>query len=948
MKKRRSTRSRAKDLLVTLFCLVGATSSLWLFWKDFNTVLSKLNDTPVATVSWKYKAAQRKFSDRLIWDRLQQDSLVYNGDTIRTSPGAETTVTFENSELQLGENTIIQIQVNTEGMTSVNITGGNISASTQDGGNMQLQSGNVTVALQSGTSLNASVGNDSAAPLSLQVTAGDAVISSADGTRSISQGEVLSMDTEGLVAPRPITIAEPPSQLRLLKFEGKTHPVNFKWSASNLPANSRLIFETATDKDFTNLIDQIGLSGLSSMVIDFEEGIHYWRFYASATDGTPIEDTIESGRIVILNAPTPTPIVPIGGDNFTYRTKLPTIRFMWNGNEYVSSYLFEIADNSQMDSPTISQNSAHPSSIVSTLAAGQWFWRVTPYYTFNGIGYGKPSETTSFTITQQGKLYPPQPISPMSGQLVNIAQEEENGKGPLFSWKREPEASEYILRLSRDESMTNIVATLSTNNNYTAALPPSTGRWYWDVSQIDSEGNKSDPSPVQSFMAVDKEVQFSTIFPPEGYEIANTRITDIRFTWKNNLEDNITFQISDSESFSTIVHETEYAPDTVGGFSPRLAEGTWYWRIQSGDGSSGIITEPRAFKVVPQLPKAGIVSPIGGSTAISRPGISIKLTWAPVKGADYYQVFLYNGYGQEPIAEELFSEDTEMDVLFDDHSDGTYYWTIQAFAEETPMSTRVTGLLQESFFSLKKIYPVNLQNPAPGFEYQGLDAYLRPDTLTFSSRSPVEGYEIIITKEDYRKNMPLEYGAANTIPQQGLVYRGTNRKLPPLPAGTYWWTVNAITEDSLDISNTMPRHFIVHPIEPFPPAEGMQPEDGTVYDENYLVDSTTIQLGWNTIKDAEAYQLTIVNTETRQEVMDTIIPAMANRETDGYTLDLTQIGLGSFSWTLKARQYVPTTKPRNWAEDIVLKDGEPATGSFIVTLPQEEIVAYETGDLYGN
>lgn len=947
MKKKRSTRSRAKDLLVTLFCLAGATVSLWLFWKDFTMVLEKLNDTPIATVSWKYKAAQRKFSDRLIWDRLQQDSLVYNGDTIRTAAGAETTVTFENSQLQLGENTIIQIQVEADGMTSVNLSGGNLSANASAGSNMQLKSGSVTVALEEGASINANMASDGSTPLSLQVTAGSAIISGADGTHSVSQGEGLSLDAEGAVTSQPITIIEPAAQTRLLKFEGRSLPVNFRWSTFNLPPNSQLIFETAADREFKQVIDQIGLSGLSSMSIDFEEGIHYWRFYA-ALDGVPVEETIQDGRITILDAPTPTPIVPVGGDSFTYRTKLPTIRFMWNGNEYVSSYLFEIADNPQMSNPVVAQTSAHPSSIVSSLGAGQWYWRTTPYYTLGGSGYGKSSQVVSFTIIQQGQLNAPQPISPVGGQLVNIAKEEEQNTGPLFSWRRESEASEYILRLSRDETMTSIVATLSTTNNYTAALPPSTGRWYWDVVQVDTEGNKSSPSPVQSFMAVDKEVQFSTIFPPEGYKIANTRIPDIRFTWKNNLEDDITFQISDSKSFNTVVHEAKFTSDTVGGFSPRLAEGTWYWRIQSGDGSSGIVTEPRSFQVVPQLPKAGIVSPVGGSTAISRPGIDVKLRWAPVEGADYYQVFLYGGYGQEPIAQELFSEDTEMDVLFDNYPDGTYRWTIQAFAEETPMSTRVTGLLSESFFALKKIYPVTLQNPAPGAQYDGMDAYLRPDTMSFSSRSPIEGYEIIITRGDYRSNMPKEYGTAGTIPQQAVIYRGTSRKLPPLSEGTYWWTVNAITEGSHDISNHIPSSFIVKPIEPFPPAEGMQPEDGTVYDENYLVDSTSIQLSWNTIKDAEAYQLVITNTDTSQEVMDIIVPAMANRSTNGYTLDLTKLGLGRFNWTIKARQYLPTSKPRNWVADQVLKDGQPATRNFVVTLPQEEIVTYETGDLYGN
>ncbi|MBQ4330978.1 MAG: FecR domain-containing protein, partial [Spirochaetaceae bacterium] len=423
MKKKRSTRSRAKDLLVTLLCLSGATISLWLFWKDFTAVLEKLNDTPIATVTWKYKAAQRKFSDRLIWDRLQQDSLVYNGDTIRTAAGAETTVTFEHSELQLGENTIIQIQVDTDGMTSVNLSGGNLSANASSGSNMQLRSGNVTVALQEGTAINANIGSGSASPLSLQVTAGSATISGANGTHAISQGEGLSLDAEGAITSQPITIIEPAPQTRLLKFEGRTLPVPFKWATYNLPPNSQLIFETATDKDFNQLVDQIGLSGISTMSVDFEEGSHYWRLYA-ALDGVPVEESIQEGRITVLDAPTPTSIVPMDGDSFTYRSKLPTIRFMWNGNEYVSSYLFEIADNPQMNNPVVSQNSVHPSSIVSSLGAGQWYWRITPYYTFNGIGYGKASETTSFTIIKQGQLQTPQPISPVGGQLVNIAKEE--------------------------------------------------------------------------------------------------------------------------------------------------------------------------------------------------------------------------------------------------------------------------------------------------------------------------------------------------------------------------------------------------------------------------------------------------------------------------------------------------------------------------------------------
>lgn len=947
MKKKRSTTSRVRDILVILLCLTISTYSLWLFWKDFNAVMEKNNELPIATVSWKYRAAQRKFSDRLLWDRLQQDSPVYNGDTIRTATGAETTVTFANNQLHLGENTIIQIQMDDTGTTSVNLTGGSLSANSNTGSKMQLQSGNVMVELQEGSSLNAQAGKSDSEALSLQVIQGNVIINGAAGSHSILQGESISIDQNGTVGnARPITVLEPAPNLQLLKFEGNTLPLQFSWKLDTLPQNSQLVFETATDKNFSQIQEQIGLSGLNSMKINFTEGIHYWRFYVTI-DGIPLEESQETGRINILHATTPAPVVPLDRESFTYRTKLPTVRFMWNGNEYATSYLFEVADNLQMNNPVISQTTQRPSSIISTLNAGTWYWRVTPYYTINGRGYGKASKVQYFTIVQQGQLNPPQQIAPASGELVNITSSQD-GQGPLFSWKREQEAQEYIVRLSRSETMSTIEESITTTNNYTPLQPPAIGEWYWDVAQVDAEGNKSDTSPVRSFRAVDKEIIFNTLFPPEKYEIANTRITDIRFTWKNNLQDTILFQISNSPNFDTIAHETSYTSDTVSGYSSRLAEGTWYWRLKSGRGDTAVITPPKEFQVVPQLPRAAVLAPLSGSTIISRPESTMTLQWTPVPGADYYQVLVYHVDRAEPVAEDLFSEDTKMEISFDKHPEGTYYWTIQAFADETPMSTRVTGLLTESSFTVKKIYPVTLQSPKSGTRYDGLQAYLNPASLSFTSRSNIEKYEIFIVKATAKNKLPTTFGSPVTLSEHELVYRGTGRRLPPLGAGTYWWTVTATTEGIHDISNTTPRYFTVQPVPPYPPVQGMEPQEGSVFDENYLSTSTNLQLSWNAVEDAEAYQVILFNNDTNQEVMNIIVPALPNQSTINYTLDLTKYGVAHYTWTVKARKYLPTTKPRNWIADIVLKDGEKATSDFVVKLPTVEIETYETGDLYGH
>lgn len=60
---------------------------------------SKLNEQPIATITLKYKTAQRKFMDRVDWNRLRQDSPVYNGDTIHTATLSEANIWFNDENV---------------------------------------------------------------------------------------------------------------------------------------------------------------------------------------------------------------------------------------------------------------------------------------------------------------------------------------------------------------------------------------------------------------------------------------------------------------------------------------------------------------------------------------------------------------------------------------------------------------------------------------------------------------------------------------------------------------------------------------------------------------------------------------------------------------------------------------------------------------------------------
>ena len=114
MKKKIKSRSSSNffySFCVAIFvCFTGAAISSVLFYRSFFRALTKMNETPIATITFKYKTAQRKFLERVVWDRLQQNSPVYNGDTIHTSALSEATIWFSDGNImELSENTMAQV-----------------------------------------------------------------------------------------------------------------------------------------------------------------------------------------------------------------------------------------------------------------------------------------------------------------------------------------------------------------------------------------------------------------------------------------------------------------------------------------------------------------------------------------------------------------------------------------------------------------------------------------------------------------------------------------------------------------------------------------------------------------------------------------------------------------------------------------------------------------------
>lgn len=137
MTKKRNTRLKASlaDILIFVLCSLGAATALGLYYKDINSWSLKNNETAVAKIYFKKNVVQRKFIDNDIWERVNQESPIYNGDKIRTAQDSEIHAQFEKTgtKIQLKENSLIQIFSNKKEKSIDFLSGEILLASAQDG-----------------------------------------------------------------------------------------------------------------------------------------------------------------------------------------------------------------------------------------------------------------------------------------------------------------------------------------------------------------------------------------------------------------------------------------------------------------------------------------------------------------------------------------------------------------------------------------------------------------------------------------------------------------------------------------------------------------------------------------------------------------------------------------------------------------------------------------------
>jgi hypothetical protein len=200
-----------------------------LFRLDLYRTLTRQTEAPIGTITFKYRAAQRRFADRALWDRLKRESPVYEGDVIRTAELSEATVTFAGGDavINLAENSLIQLHEDDRGL-SVDFDKGGVSAGAGDAP-LTLVAGDRRITVEPGGMAQLGTENGE---LTLRVMEGTASLAGADGTAGVAAGETLALGGAGPRALREAAALFPRPQARFLNPGPGTFAVPFPWTAT--------------------------------------------------------------------------------------------------------------------------------------------------------------------------------------------------------------------------------------------------------------------------------------------------------------------------------------------------------------------------------------------------------------------------------------------------------------------------------------------------------------------------------------------------------------------------------------------------------------------------------------------------------------------------------------------------------------------------------------------
>jgi hypothetical protein len=892
------------DVAVSAAVLLGACGLLYLFAVDINATAARTGEKALGTVVFKKLSATRKAPTGLGWERMRNNSPVYEADTLRTAGFSEAAIYFdEGTSLDMLEDSMLKLDFRGP-VRNLEFLGGEISVgSSRESSLYTISSSAGAIKVDKDSKATFSRRADS---LSVEVDQGQASIVRQDGSsQAISKNQELEVNLKSgttRIVHRPILPLKPERNARLLSLSEAQSRLDFAWEREGAaPAATKIAvspnaeeyhLEVAGSKDFEAPVLSLHTSATSARAAigrgtALADGTWYWRVRDAEGKASPVR------RFSVTSADPPRPALPAEGQEYAYREAKPEIRFAWTAMDAASGYLFELSAEPKFEKPAIRARTATASLSVDSLDAGTWYWRVKPVHAFELVSDLAEAPIRSLVIRRREAMAAPSATSPLADALYQI--QELDGRGLAFSWIPEQEAVSYELLLSASSDLSSPMAKLGSKEPYLrlsgaacrAIRKP--GQYFWGVRWIDREGNASPASPARSVRGVDGSIALHLSFPPEGYRIADSLVANARFAWKSNVPARTVFMLARDAAFKDLAYQETVVAETLIGHAWK--SGRYYWRLRTynADGSVFLETEPRSFEVVDPFEGPPLLEPSPGSAFYLREHDRRELSWKGIGKVDYYAFKLYSsadGYAKA-LFERSFLQSTRLVLDLGELPSGTYKASVQGFAVAGEGTTRIIGYIGESFFSYKRLAFIKLGEPGNRSAVPGLAMRRSGSKFVYTIEDRPDTAELLVSTDSRGDNIVVR-----KADRSGAI---TIKGLAP---GNYYWTVKGELA-GFDISAKNTYGFQVEAVPPLPRAELLSPSRDFTFGPSELRARRSIVLSWKPVEGATHYSLFVSASERETPVIKVEKLIATSYSID----DLSVLDKGEYRWSVEALAY---------------------------------------------
>ncbi len=654
--------------------VIIAGLSGWLYY-DMNLISGGARGKPVAKITFKRKTAQRRFQALVVWEGVKTETLLYNGDAIRTGDGAEATITIlkTKTQIELDGSSMIVLNI-TDDSANINYAYGSLRANNAAGKGAALNiktKDNKTITIQnSDVKLATTKGKD----LNVTVSKGEAKVSVGGKAQTLKKDQ-LAILSGNKVQIRPLNLkpVAPADNARFF-VQAATASRAFSWAP--ITGSPAVTLELASDRGFSAGIIRKGAGSGTATSTTLKPGVYYWRISARNKRSKKLEFsavrkfTVFRTQPVVLSS-------PASGSRIEFVENQPLVSFAWNKNDLATGYKLEIAQNRnftgavQLDSANI--------AISRRLGAGDYFVRVSSQSTFEQARSTSP--VVAFSIVKRENLPPPTPRQPAPGRTMSKVFFER--QGVVFNWKSHREIRRTEIMISRSADFSEPIRRVVNANFLNLKQSMQEGKWFWRLRGLDDQGRAYTEFSKPATFNVVGAVKLALLSPAANREFDFVTAREgISLVWKRpGISGRYEVDVSSSKDFSggPRLKNITAVSATMKGLNP----GTYYWRVRLMDeGGKTALSSSAAgtFRVSNLMPSPTPEFPSSEAVVDMARFNALTLRWQKSRGATAYRVRLFRLVGGRRVmlanrrvtgTRFVFSDLARLDK-------GRFGWSVQA------------------------------------------------------------------------------------------------------------------------------------------------------------------------------------------------------------------------------------------------------------------------------